>query len=87
MDGADSKKDWTEPPPDWVETRYEQKALEQGHQTGLSALYNAARAGHDMPPPHLLKTLKGLLRKTLKTIEINKAGVYIPRALIIKRTR
>ena len=27
---ARSQKDWTQPPPDWVETRYEQKALEQG---------------------------------------------------------
>ncbi|MEE8351600.1 MAG: tRNA (guanine(46)-N(7))-methyltransferase TrmB [Rhodospirillales bacterium] len=27
---ARTKKDWTTPPPDWVQTRYEQKALEQG---------------------------------------------------------
>lgn len=27
---ARRRKDWTVPPPDWVETRYEQKALERG---------------------------------------------------------
>lgn len=29
---ARSKRDWTEPPPDWVETRYEAKAKEQGRK-------------------------------------------------------
>jgi tRNA G46 methylase TrmB len=29
---ARSKKDWTGPPPDWIETRYEKKAKKQGER-------------------------------------------------------
>jgi len=48
--GARSKRDWAEPPSDWVETRYEKKAKEKGLAAAYLCFTSRARAADGSAP-------------------------------------